>query len=423
MSTPPASLVICNSEKDRAYVEELLIHLAVLRRQNILDAWHPGCVAPGENRSRAIREHTELADVVVLAVSPDLLAEDGFWQDHFPQLLEGHYRGTTHLVPLLLRHSHWRSTELQNLRPLPSTAVPVSNSPDRDATWAEIVQEIASLITKRRRHSSPSADVATLQEQIDRLLRAEDALRERCARLESQLEEIASENAHTPGERFRFRCAVARSRILSPTDHLLEVYHEVVALKRCRVFQHRIGSIGENDFREVPPIEDLQYRIEKRLGESHLQVQLRPGHRAQGTQEYFVDVIPELKPKQELGYWRQFRLPNHYPLTREALRKQLRASHSQPLFGADVHADNWDVVYDIDRITTAIHFPLSTNILYRGVRVLDSRTREENAEEMERCSRFASIQDSPATSERILEFTVQKPLIYHSYYVLYEPLD
>ena len=136
-----------------------------------------------------------------------------------------------------------------------------------------------------------------------------------------------------------------------------------------------------------------------------------------------MDVIPELKPKQELGYWRQFRLPNHYPLTREALRKQLRASHSQPLFGADVHADNWDVVYDIDRITTAIHFPLSTNILYRGVRVLDSRTREENAEEMERCSRFASIQDSPATSERILEFTVQKPLIYHSYYVLYEPLD
>lgn len=431
MPNPPLKLFISYSQEDELYLDDFLKHLAVLQHRRLIEPWHDRCVLAGEDRAALIDTHIDDADIIVVAVSADFLATDDLHSRNLPRFLARHYHGSTHIIPIILRATNWQSTDLYQFQPLPRNGVPISNWPNRDA-WLDVIREIERVAEDRMHSVVHSTDLYMLQEEVGRLRRAERVLKARCATLEAQLEEARTQpwcieplvqrrTSHEP--RFRFRTATARSRILSATQQVLEVYHEVVAIKRCRVFQHSIGRVGEDETRQLPAIDEMEYEIDKRLGDDYLQIQLRFGHRTRERQEYFIDVIPELKPNQELGYWRQFRLPNHFPLSRAELRNRAKLPGFRPDYGSTVYGDHWDVLYDIDSITTAVHFPWSTRIASRGVRVFHYVTREENPEEVERCAEFVRLRDSRATSERVLELTVPKPLINHSYYLLYEPLD
>ncbi|MGE0820902.1 MAG: TIR domain-containing protein [Candidatus Binatia bacterium] len=64
------------SHKDEKFREKLETHLALLKRQKIIDTWQDRQITAGQEWRVQIHEHLEAADIILLLISADFLASD-----------------------------------------------------------------------------------------------------------------------------------------------------------------------------------------------------------------------------------------------------------------------------------------------------------------------------------------------------------
>ena len=67
--SPPIEVFISYSHKDEALREQLGTHLALLRRQRVIDDWHDRRIGAGQEWAGAIDDHLNSAAVILLLVS------------------------------------------------------------------------------------------------------------------------------------------------------------------------------------------------------------------------------------------------------------------------------------------------------------------------------------------------------------------
>ncbi len=142
----PKKLFFSYSKHDREYLEQLLSHLAVLRRKGKIAPWSDHLIRPGEEWDNVIREELNEADIILLLVSADFLATDYIWDVEIKTAMDRHAQKTAQVVPVVLRSCSWEDTPFGKLNGLPSKAKPVSSYADRDAAWLEVVKGIERLL-------------------------------------------------------------------------------------------------------------------------------------------------------------------------------------------------------------------------------------------------------------------------------------
>jgi len=157
MTTDPIKLFLSCSQKNDRYLQELFTHLATLHRRGLIAHWHRRQIAAGEDVSATINRQLNEADIIIIAVSPDLLASDVFHDTELKPSLARHHKQAARVVPLLLRPADWRSTELGSLQPLPKDGTPVCKSKNRDETWLEVLRGIEEIIEDFRQSSNAAA--------------------------------------------------------------------------------------------------------------------------------------------------------------------------------------------------------------------------------------------------------------------------
>lgn len=243
----------------------------------------------------------------------------------------------------------------------------------------------------------------------------------RCYEILAALMDFKDRGGKTPsqGQLFKYKRASFRHYLSSEVDRL-EVYHEALALRTCSVFHHSF-ELNADTSTVYPRPEDLVYRLVKRHGPEDAHLSVRFGRCGPFEVEYFVDVTPPLQPGQVLGYFRSFELPNTYPLSGAELAQRIMAT--SPLRQYPTHLANatfWDIVYDIEEFTMALHFPLETTIVGYKISVIHYVTREDNPEEAARCQPLVVLSSDPSRGP-VLEVTIDQPLINHSYYLFYIP--
>jgi len=219
---------------------------------------------------------------------------------------------------------------------------------------------------------------------------------------------------------FRVKKATMRTIIHSAESETLEVYHEVTASKSCGVFQHAIDA-GRDETLVLPAPENIQYKLQKRVGPARCNISLRFGRCRPSDVEYFIDVTPGLQPGDELGYWRSFELPNTFPLTPEELVGRASKTGFPTEFDAGFYGTPWDVVYDMDHLTRSIHFPAHVKLGRCDAKVFHYMTRELNIEETQRCGPLVRLTED--THGPIVQMVIPHPLINHSYCLCYEPKE
>jgi hypothetical protein len=213
---------------------------------------------------------------------------------------------------------------------------------------------------------------------------------------------------------------VCRFRILSYELMTIEIYNEVVARKKWSVFHHAIDySYDDNVI--LPSLPELKYKLEKRVGPESINATIKFGDCTTNQIEYFVILDPELEAGQSFGYWRSFQIPNTLPLTRSQIAIRSKNTDIPKKLGDYSYGDCWLVTTELDSFTLAFHFPRNISIKKYGACVWHNDTKQENVDETERCKALVEFQNSPDMSEQILELTVQKPLVNHAYFLLYEP--
>lgn len=145
---------ISYSHKDEPYRAELDKHLALLRRQGLIEVWSDHCIRPGEAFDPAIADALAAADLVLLLVSADFMHSDYCFGIEMQQALKRQEDGEATVIPIIVRPCDWMSAPFGRLKALPSDGKAISKWTSLDDAFLDVVQHLRKMLSPERRAGS-----------------------------------------------------------------------------------------------------------------------------------------------------------------------------------------------------------------------------------------------------------------------------
>lgn len=143
-----ARVFVSYSHLDQGLRGQLDVHMAALKRQDVIEVWTDHCIRPGEPFDSKISAALEAADIILLLVSPDFLHSDYCVTIEMQRALERAKAGRAQVVAIILRPCDWQSLEIGRLKALPTDGVPVVKFPTLDDGFHDVVKHLRAMLTK-----------------------------------------------------------------------------------------------------------------------------------------------------------------------------------------------------------------------------------------------------------------------------------
>jgi len=144
-----AKVFFSYSHKDEELRDVLEVHLAMLKRQGLIEALHDRRIVAGEPLNDAIDAYLEDADVILCLLSPDFIASEYCYSREMGRALERQAEGSAQVIPVILRHCDWKQTPLKDLRGTPRDNKPVKAWPDMDEAFSDVASDVRRAIESR----------------------------------------------------------------------------------------------------------------------------------------------------------------------------------------------------------------------------------------------------------------------------------
>lgn len=141
-----ASVFFSYSHKDEALRDQLETHLALLKNQGFIEAWHDRRIVAGDEVDDAIFGNLETADIILLLVSADFISSSYCYSREMKRAMERHEAGEARVIPVILRHCVWQSAPFGKLLAAPKDGKPVTAWPDRDEALADVAKQVAAAV-------------------------------------------------------------------------------------------------------------------------------------------------------------------------------------------------------------------------------------------------------------------------------------
>lgn len=148
------------SHKDEALRDELAIHLSMMKRQGVIEAWHDREISAGSEWANAINDNLEVADMILLLVSANFLASDYCYDKEMTRAMERHETREARVIPIILKPTDWNGAPFGKLQALPKNAKPVTTWQDQDEAFLNIAQGIRRVVEEIAK-SKPSSSNAS----------------------------------------------------------------------------------------------------------------------------------------------------------------------------------------------------------------------------------------------------------------------
>src|SRR4051794_5980718 len=103
------TVFISYAHTDEELKDQLLLHLAALRREGLIGVWHDRMLVPGEHLDSAIETQLAASDLVILLVSPAFIASDYCHEKEMLRAFERAQRGEVKVVACILRPCRWHN--------------------------------------------------------------------------------------------------------------------------------------------------------------------------------------------------------------------------------------------------------------------------------------------------------------------------
>lgn len=131
-------------EDEKPYREELDKRLKAIKRQYpMLEPWHDRNLLAGEQVHNKILQQLEVADIVVLLISPDFVDSDYCFSHEMEIALKQYEQNQNIVIPIIIRDTaDWHTYQIGNHVALPTDGKPHSQWADKDAFWKDVQQGI-----------------------------------------------------------------------------------------------------------------------------------------------------------------------------------------------------------------------------------------------------------------------------------------
>jgi hypothetical protein len=239
-----ATLFFSYSHRDEDLRDQLEVHLAMLKREGLIEAWHDRKIPAGNEVDTSIDDKLETADVILLLVSPDFLASSYCYDREVQRAMERHTEGSARVIPVILRPCDWKTAPFGKLLAAPRDGKPVTRWPDRDEAFLDVVRQIRDALPKASvsysnpptlgRPASPVASLSPRSSNLrlrknftdaDRDQHLDEAFEFMALFFENSLKELSGRN---PAIKGRFKRIDARS-------FTAVIYRNGEAVSRCGI--------------------------------------------------------------------------------------------------------------------------------------------------------------------------------------------
>ena len=137
---------ISYAHEDGPLFEELNKHLALLKWQDIIDVWHDREISAGMEWEREIDTRLNVAQIVLLLVSPDFMASQYCYSVEMARAMKRHEAGKACIIPVILRPVDWQRAPFGSLQALPTDGKAVTEWSNQDSAFLDIVRGIRNAV-------------------------------------------------------------------------------------------------------------------------------------------------------------------------------------------------------------------------------------------------------------------------------------
>ncbi len=143
-------IFIVYSHKDEAFKDELIVMLAGLQRQGIIDIWQDRRIEAGNEWYEEIQKAIIDCDIAFLLISPDFIASPFIQDKELTRLFERRIKEGLRVIPIIVRSCLWKNEPvMKDLQVLPKDGKPVisfsKETGARDEVWMTIGKAIENL--------------------------------------------------------------------------------------------------------------------------------------------------------------------------------------------------------------------------------------------------------------------------------------
>ena len=165
------TLFFSYSHKDEDLRDQLEVHLTMLKRQGLIDAWHDRRLLAGDHLDHSIKAELERADIILFLASPDFIASQYCYDVEVARAMQRHDAGQARVIPVILRPCEWQQTPFGKLLGTPRDNKPVTRWPDRDEAFQDVVRAVrkaAEAMAKTMPAPDRPAPLATMAQMTPR---------------------------------------------------------------------------------------------------------------------------------------------------------------------------------------------------------------------------------------------------------------
>lgn len=143
---------ISYTHTDTALKDQLVQHLAPLRREGLIKLWHDGLLRPGEHLDPTVQAALSKSDFVILLVSAAFIASEYCYEQEMLRAFVRQRQGTARVIPIILRPCQWKGVPIQEGQTLsefvalPRDGRPVTDWPDIDTALDNAVGAIREML-------------------------------------------------------------------------------------------------------------------------------------------------------------------------------------------------------------------------------------------------------------------------------------
>ncbi len=142
----PYRTFCCYARRDQKFLHNLKNHLMSLERQGWITVQADIDISPGTEWEQAIDHHLDVADIILLLISPAFIASEYCFNKEMRQAVARHEQGTACVIPVIIRPTHsWETMPFGKLQALPIGAEPVSLWKNRDNAYLSITEGIRTI--------------------------------------------------------------------------------------------------------------------------------------------------------------------------------------------------------------------------------------------------------------------------------------
>lgn len=137
---------ISYSHKDEAQLERLHVHLAQLKRDNLIQSWTDEKIQAGGRFEDQISQSLDNSAFFLGLLSPDYIASNYCYEKEFLRAQELEKERKLIIVPIILEPCEWRNTPFAAFKALPKDGKPITVWSNINTGFLDVIQGLRALI-------------------------------------------------------------------------------------------------------------------------------------------------------------------------------------------------------------------------------------------------------------------------------------